>query len=333
MTRSTGKTRRNPIFAATATLLALLLLGSGCSIGPQQSDAGQSGANPPSGTGQGTSGGSPSSAAPLPPKPPELIGGGRAVFPDRRFVALYGHPGTPSLGALGEQDLAGSIARVKDLAAQYQPYSSVPVVPAFEIIATVAAGAAGQDGNYSNETPVEKLRPWVAEAARAGVYVVLDLQPGRTDFSTQAQQYQELLAQPNVGLALDPEWRLGPEQLPLGQIGSVSAEEVNATGAWLAGITKAGNLPQKIFMLHQFRMSMVPHREQLKNLPELATVVHADGQGARGDKFATWTALQAGLPEWVRLGWKNFLDEDPELLSPAETMQAVQPVLWFISYQ
>ena len=67
------------------------------------------------------------------------------------------------------------------------------------------------------------------DAAReAGVYVMLDLQPGRTDFLTQAKRYEELLAQPHVGLALDPEWRLGPQQLHLEQIGSVGIDEVNS---------------------------------------------------------------------------------------------------------
>ena len=42
------------------------------------------------------------------------------------------------------------------------------------------------------------------------MYVVLDLQPGYTDFLAQAQRYEEFLAQPHVGLALDPEWRLAP---------------------------------------------------------------------------------------------------------------------------
>ena len=60
---------------------------------------------------------------------------------------------------------------------------------------------------------------------------MLDLQPGRTDFLTQAKLYAELLKQPHVGLALDPEWRLKPDQVHLVQIGSVSAEEINQMGA------------------------------------------------------------------------------------------------------
>ena len=50
-----------------------------------------------------------------------LPGGGQVAFPGRRMVALYGHPGAPALGVLGEQDIAGSIQRARGLAAEYQP--------------------------------------------------------------------------------------------------------------------------------------------------------------------------------------------------------------------
>lgn len=60
-------------------------------------------------------------------------------------------------------------------------------------------------------------------ATAAGLYVILDLQPGRADLLTQAKRYAPLLAMPSVGLALDPEWKLGPGQVPLQQIGGVDA--------------------------------------------------------------------------------------------------------------
>ena len=183
----------------------------------------------------------------------QLPGGGQLAFPGRRMIALYGTPGTAALGSLGEQDLDGSVARVKDLVAQYQPHSDLPVVPAFEIITTVAAGQAGADGDYSNEVDIAKIRPYVDAAKAAGIYVMLDLQPGRTDFLTQAKRYEELLAEPHVGLALDPEWRLQPGQVHRVQIGSVNVDEINQVGDWLAGLVRERNLPQKVLMLHQFR--------------------------------------------------------------------------------
>ena len=262
----------------------------------------------------------------------ELPGGGQLAFPGRRMVALYGTPGTASLGALGEQDLSGSIARAKDLAAQYQRFSDVPVVPAFEIITTVAAGQAGADGDYSNEVDIAKIRPYVDAARAAGVYVLLDLQPGRTDFLTQAKRYEELLRQPHVGLALDPEWRLGPNQVHRVQIGSVGIDEVNATANWLADVVRANRLPQKVFMLHQFRTSMIVGRERLDTTrQELAPVIHCDGFGTQDMKRGTWETLRQNSPN-VYWGWKNFIDEDLPMLTPEQTMK-FSPDIVFVSYQ
>jgi hypothetical protein len=262
----------------------------------------------------------------------QLPGGGQLAFPGRRMVALYGTPGTASLGSLGEQDLNASIARVKDLVTQYQPFSDVPVVPAFEIITTVAAGQPGADGDYSNEVEIAKIRPYVDAAKAAGVYVVLDLQPGRTDFLTQARRYEELLREPHVGLALDPEWRLGPGQVHRVQIGSVNVDEINATSDWLAGVVRANNLPQKVLMVHQFRTSMIVGRERLDTThEELATLVHCDGFGTQEMKRGTWEAMRQNSPN-VYWGWKNFIDEDKPMLNPQQTMQFSSDIV-FVSYQ
>jgi hypothetical protein len=91
----------------------------------------------------------------------QLPGGGEVLFPMHRLLALYGYPGSPVLGALGEQSLTASVERIKAIAARYQPLSRVPVIPAFEIIATVAQSSPGRDGTYSYESPLPMLRPWV----------------------------------------------------------------------------------------------------------------------------------------------------------------------------
>jgi hypothetical protein len=264
----------------------------------------------------------------------QLPGGGQLLFPQHFLVALYGSPGTGALGVLGEQDLPASIERARAHAADYEPLvQDATVVPAFEVIATVASSVAGPDGNYSTELPVEELRPWVEAAGEAGMYVVIDLQPGRTDFRTQAEQYRSLLELPHVGLALDPEWRLGPGEVHLTQIGSVSIDEVNEVVTWLADLTRAGDLPQKLLLLHQFRVDMIPDRDRLDtSRDELALMVHADGQGGQGDKQATWRTLRQTEPDEVAWGWKNFYDEDVPMLTPEETV-AVEPRPDLISYQ
>ena len=263
----------------------------------------------------------------------ELPGGGQILYPGRQMVALYGHPGTPALGVLGEQGVDAAVARAQQMAADYQPLVDVPVVPAFEIITTVASSGAGPDGNYSYEAPVDLVRPWVDAAGQAGVYVLLDLQPGRTDFLTQAKRYEELLARPYVGLALDPEWRLQPNQRHLAQIGSVTAGEVNTVVTWLADLTRAHKLPQKLLMLHQFQLQMINDRGAVDtSRDELAVLIHADGFGSPGAKFDTWNLMHTSPPPNVWWGWKNFIDEDSPTFTPAETM-AIEPRPLFVSYQ
>lgn len=263
----------------------------------------------------------------------QLPGGGQVLFPGHRLVALYGHPGSPELGVLGKQDVAASIARVKQLAADYAPLSSVAVVPTFEIIATTAQGEPGEDGDYSGESTVASLRPWVEQASAAGLYVVLDLQPGRAHFLDQAKLYADLLRLPNVGLALDPEWRLGPHQKPLGQIGAVDAEEINSVITWLADLTAAAKLPQKLLLLHQFQLSSIRAEQNIDlGRDQIQVLIHMDGQGSPALKDSTWLAVTRTAPEGVPFGWKNFYHEDKPMLSAADTMTR-KPTPMMISYQ
>lgn len=264
----------------------------------------------------------------------ELPGGGQQVFGGKRYVALYGSPITPSLGLLGEQGTTETIARAEKMAAPYRDLTEDQVLPALEIIVTVAASEAGPDGNYSTEFDVAEFRPLIDAAREAGQYVVLDFQPGRTDFVTQIQQYEELLLQPHVGVALDPEWRLGANEVHLTQIGSVHVDEVNRVSEYLAGFVTEHKLPQKALVLHQFQTRMITERSGLDTgHPQVALLIHADGQGSQGDKQATWKALHTDVPAGVRWGWKNFIDEDTPMLTPEQTYQQVDPEPEFVSYQ
>lgn len=263
----------------------------------------------------------------------ELPGGGQLFFPGRRLIALYGYPNAPELGVLGAQSISASIDRAKQVAAPYDSLSDVPVVPTFEVITTVAQGVPGRDGDYSAESSVDAIRPYVEQAGRAGLYVILDLQPGRSDFLRQAKLYEELLKLPHVGLALDPEWRLKSNQVHLRQIGSVDASEINRVSDWLAALTAEYRLPQKLLVLHQFSLTMITNRASLDTShDELALLIHMDGQGQPIQKEGTWRIVTNTIPEDIYLGWKNFYKKDTRVMTPEETLDRErQPVM--ISYQ
>ena len=264
----------------------------------------------------------------------ELPGGGGLVFPGRRMIALYGHSFAPELGVMGEQDPAAAAALATQYAQQYQPMEEQPVIPAFEIIVTVASEFPGEDGDYSNEAPIDTIVPWIDAITEAGGYAVLDLQPGQGDFLHQAKLYEELLKRPNVGLALDAEWKLNPGEQPLSRVGSATAAEINQVADWLAQLTRDNDLPQKAFVLHQFQVAMFPDRENIQTAhPELSYVLHADGHGSAGQKFDTWNVLRQGLDPNFFMAWKNFIDEDQPMFTPEQTYTEVQPRPWFVSYQ
>jgi len=265
----------------------------------------------------------------------EIPGGGLVMFgsePRRRFVAMYGHPASRGLGVLGEQGPAEAVERLRSIAAGYDADGSV-VVGTFEIITTVASAAPGPAGDYSSLTALDVIRPWVDMAAANGLYVVLDLQPGRTDFLTQAKIYEEFLRLPHVGLALDPEWRLKPNQFHMVQVGSVDAAEINQVSEWLAALVREEALPQKLLVIHQFHYDMITDRHRIETPPEVAVLIHMDGFGSPGTKQDTWNRLTAPADaDGFYWGWKNFYDEDIPMVGP-EYVLNLTPTPLFVSFQ
>lgn len=262
-----------------------------------------------------------------------LAGGGQLLLPGRRMVAVYGHPGVPAMGVMGEETPAEAVKDAKTRAKAFAEHVEEPVVPMFEIIASVAQPVPGEDGTFSVPAPVSELEPYVDAITEAGGYAVLDLQPGNARFLDQAKFYEELLARPNVGLALDAEWKMEPGQVPATEVGHVEAEEVNEVADWLASFTRERGLPQKMLMLHQFQLQMIRDREEVRtDHPELALVLHADGHGTPGQKFDTWNVMKQDLQPEFFLAWKNFIDEDQPMFDPAQTA-AIEPTPWVVTYQ
>ncbi|MGH3650931.1 MAG: hypothetical protein ACRDU9_09515, partial [Acidimicrobiia bacterium] len=266
----------------------------------------------------------------------QVPGGGFHILPregSRRYVAFYGHPQTSALGALGEQPPAETLARMADFIEAYAG-DGAQVIPTFEMIASVASAGPTDDGDYSFEWPVETFQEWIQFAEENDMYVMLDLQSGRDNFLSQAVQYEELLRLPNVGLALDPEWRLRPDQVHLNQVGTVDAAEINETVNWVADLVRDNGLPQKMMIVHQFKTTMISNRAEIVQRPEIQMVVQMDGDGTEPQKDGTWAALHedAEGAHWA-WGWKNFFDEDePGPPSPESTMSKV-PTPVYVSYQ
>jgi hypothetical protein len=260
-----------------------------------------------------------------PPRPLvlQLPRGGRVIFPHYRVVAFYGAPQDKQLGELG----IGTPARAgRKLIRQAAPYArrSRPVLPAMELIATVAANAPGADGLYRTQQSAQVINRYLRAARKLKALLVLDIQPGHADFLSEAQRLAPWLGQPDVGIALDPEWHT-PAVVPGTQIGSVTAEEVNQVSDYVAGIVRASHLPQKLFLVHQFTDGMIQGKERVLPRPGLAMTFNVDGFGDRPNKlskYAAFTAQTRGRP--FADGYKLFYHEDTNLMKPADVMR-MQP--------
>ena len=263
----------------------------------------------------------------------QLPVGGREIFPKYRVVAYYGAAYDGALGVLGATGPDAMADKLALQAAAYAPYGK-PVLTCFELITTVANATPGSDGMYSSRGKPDMVAEYLAAARRHKSLLLLDLQPGRADFLDQLKTYEQFLKEPEVGVALDAEWRT-PDSRPGKTLGHTSAAEINAVGDYLAGITKRYNLPQKLLVLHQFRVSMIPDRDKVKDWPELAETLQMDGTGigpnGNNDKLKVYSIL---VPENTRFypGFKVFYKQDYDPMSPAQVMR-LKPQPVFISYQ
>jgi hypothetical protein len=311
-----------------AALVLLALAGCGSSEPPGHEAAAARRSSAPAVPASSAPRPAPTAGATVPARTAQLPLGGTTIFPAYRVVAYYGTAGTGALGVLGEASPDAMLPKLRKAAAGFAGGRKVQV--AYELIASVAQGKAGTDGDYSQMIAMDKIQRYVDQARRNKVLVILDLQPGSGSFLPQARRLERFLVQPHVGIALDPEWRMPTGKVPGKTIGRVGAAEVNAVSEYVAGLVAKNRLPQKLFVLHQFRASMLPDVQAVRKRPGLAMVQHVDGFGTRSEKNATWNRLRR--PRQFHMGYKLFYDEDVRRYGPADVLK-FKPVPELISYQ
>jgi hypothetical protein len=266
-----------------------------------------------------------------PPKPPELPLGGRRIFPHYRVVAYYGAPQAAALGALGIGTPDAMARRLRRLARHYERPKR-PVMLAFELLATVANADPGADGMYRTRQPASIIRRYLRAARRHKALLILDVQPGHADFMAEVRHLDRWLRQPDVGLALDPEWHT-PGAQPGTVIGSVSASKVNQVARHVARIVRARNLPQKLFVVHQFTDDMIVDKAAVARPRGLAVTMNVDGFGTRANKVSKYRLFtRQNRRSRFHDGYKLFYHEDTGLMSPRSVLH-LRPAPDFVVYE
>jgi hypothetical protein len=260
------------------------------------------------------------------PPPPELPRGGRRLFPRYRVVGFYGMQNLDVLGAGPPDVVAQRLLKVA------RPYARPgrPIMPMFELIATIAHPFPTPSGLYRTHQEDAIVRSFLEAVRRIDGVLVLDVQPGRDDFLSSVRHWEPYLRQPDVGIALDPEFSMGPGQVPGRHLGRTDAAAINRASAYVAGIVRRQRLPQKLFIIHQFHGSMIRGKAGIAIRPGLAMTWNADGFGVRSAKledYRSYTRDRRFHP-----GLKLFYENDVDIMSPREVM-TLKPPPRIVNYQ
>jgi hypothetical protein len=256
-------------------------------------------------------------------RPTELPRGGRSIFPERRVVAFYGAPQSRDLGALGIGSPARAARRLKR---QARPYAEPgrQVLPAFELITTIVHSDPGEDGDHSDRQDARTIRRYLRAARRHDMLLILDIQPGYAPFMREVRALRRYLEEPDVSLALDPEWSMSPPALPGQEIGSTSAAVVNEVSAYLSRIVRERRLPEKLLVVHRFTGDMIQNENALRRHPGVALTVNVDGFGDRPNKRSKYREFTRGRRDRHH-GFKLFYSEDTNLMQPRDVLRLRPP--------
>jgi hypothetical protein len=255
----------------------------------------------------------------------------RAVLDTHLLVTWYGNPWNGRMGILGRlagRDLAAGLKEQTDA---YASVTDKTLLPAYHLIAVVAQGQPGADGRYRRRESRTVIERMLREAREAGFKVVLDVQTGRSTVLDELAYLGSYLAQPDVYLALDPEFAMPEGETPGRRIGQMRGSEVNDAIAVLDGLIRLHHLPPKVLIVHQFTLAMLPDKEVIADSPLVDLVLDMDGFGSPALKRHAYRMIMRQRPlEYA--GVKLFYLQDTDLLAPADVLR-LSPAPSVVIYQ
>jgi hypothetical protein len=240
------------------------------------------------------------------------------------------------MGVLGEYEASTMLAKLdREVAAWNRADPSKPVQPALHLVATVAQGAAGEDGMWRRrESPkiIDKVYGW-AQSRRAVMF--LDIQIGKSTIEEEVRHLMPYLQRPDVHLGIDPEFAMTKGGEPGKRVGTYDASHINRVIDMLAATVTQYKLPPKVLVVHRFTGPMVTNASQIKLDPRVQVVMHMDGWGPPYGKRATWSRFIYPHPVQYT-GFKLFYHNDTKaghpLMKPSDVL-AVWPAPVYIQYQ
>ncbi len=259
-----------------------------------------------------------------------------AILPEQRIVCYYGNPNSTRMGALGEFPKEEMLQRLQNQIADWEAADpATPVKPCLHMVSVVAQSESGTSGHYRaimlDET-VQKVYDWAREID--GIFIV-DIQVGTDDIRNILPRFEWILKNPDVHLAIDPEFYMKDGSVPGRRIGRMDAEDINYASEYLAQLVREHNLPPKVFVVHRFTQGMVRNSADIRLRPEVQVVMHMDGWGApwlKRDSYRDFIVREPVQYAGFKIFYGNDTRNGTPLMMPEDVLR-LRPQPIYIQYQ
>ena len=256
------------------------------------------------------------------------INRGGGLFPQNRVVALYGsaHPG---FGILGRKTPRGARKKLRKQVRPYEEKGNRPVVPAFDLVATVATQCESRHDKCRYRISEKTVQTYLDAVRRLNGRLILDIQPARSTFLSEVHHWRPFLREPDVGVGLDPEWNVGRHGRPGETVGHVSARRLNDVSQELERMAEERNLPDKVMVVHQFSRRGIRHRDNVKRREHIDVTFNFDGIGSKDAKKSGYERIQS---DKLFNGFSLFYKLDSGLMHPGQVLR-LKPKPDYVMYQ
>ena len=261
------------------------------------------------------------------PKSKVTTGEPKPYLTDHFLVTFYGSPWGPGLGILGDQSRESTDFKLRQHGDMFRPFETRRIMPAYHMITTVANPTPPL---YRHQVDLPTIDDWLAAAAANNFAVIMDLQPSHADLMEEFERIRYALFSPDVHLAIDPEFTMDEGQIPNKHVGNLKAAQINLVQAELEKIALEIGV-NKVLMLHQFKDTMLPDKEAIKDYPHVELIIDSDGTFNTEIKVYNYE-LYATEPAWEFGAIKVFYNYDDIVLS-AEELMDIKPKPAIVIYQ
>ncbi len=244
-----------------------------------------------------------------------------------QMIAFYGSPWGRALGILGNYPRKQMTSYINGLIAEYQPLDSRHAMCTYHMVTTVANANPPE---YRHVVDLPTIEVWIASSDIYECGNILDIQPGRVTIQEEFERIKHFLYHPHTQLAIDPEFDMTDEQIPGISVGQTPAADINWVQGELQKIAMETGV-NKVLILHQFKDSMLPDKQNIQNYPNVELVIDSDGTFRTDVKMKNYWQY-AAEPAFEYGGIKHFFVYDDYLLTPEQTM-SLSPRPAVIIYQ